>query len=574
MSQRPSVTRNAPPSPHRITLPPVQLRDGIEARHEGEILPRDIDRRAPLPSPQLSQTGGRTTPSGDGWRSAPPREHGVHSILNPPEPEVRSASERQPSGFPVESPSTGHSRPPSTFEPSPASTASTAHYSTQQPHMDSLPISESTGGNLSMARKILTPRSPLRTFSGTRSVGGQFIDATRSPFLSGRSRNYLPDQRVDSPAISTPPSATSSHPQTHYGFPPTATSSMSGRRASEESMHGRSQMPPSQSASPNIPMTSQNPISAQASPAGFSYQRVTQPPVSGSYYPGSSFAHMQHPGGRQEERATPEGPYSSQAPSQSSIPSVSAQRHTPSSDSIQIFTISTAGGPINVPVDVHQASKSADEKRKRNAGASARFRQRRKDKEKEATTNIDKLNQQARDLERHLREVEGERDFYKSERDRLRDVVYQTPEIRHHAQGRPSPRLIQSTTFRGQDSVSIGSSSSALGFSPEPADLEERAPRRRRFDGRFDPQGNPVHLPYSQHALTTLPAVQPPSSLPRPSGLPTLPPLRIESSGPGQHSGTQSAPPIETAPPPVQLPPFSQSSFERKWQPADGRMQL
>ncbi len=44
-------------------------------------------------------------------------------------------------------------------------------------------------------------------------------------------------------------------------------------------------------------------------------------------------------------------------------------------------------------------------------GASARFRQRRKEKEKEASSNIEKLQQQTRELERKVREVEQERDF-------------------------------------------------------------------------------------------------------------------------------------------------------------------
>jgi len=286
---------------------------------------------------------------------------------------------------------------------------------------------------------------------------------------------------------------------------------------------------------------------------------------------------MQSGGGHQfqGESAAPEGPYSSQASSQAQNPSASSARPNPSSDAIQVLTISTAQGAITVPVDVHQASKLADEKRKRNAGASARFRQRRKDKEKEASTNIDKLNQQARELERRVREVEQERDFYRSQRDRLRDIVYQTPEIRHHAQGPPSPRALQTAPFRGQDSSSVASSSSALGFSPEPTSSEERAPRRRRFDGRFDAHGNVVPMPYSQHPLANLPAVQPPPTLPRPQGLPSLPPLRIENTlptpNPAPHSA--SAPPTETAAaPPPPYPTFSQGSYERGWPPGEGRM--
>jgi len=92
-------------------------------------------------------------------------------------------------------------------------------------------------------------------------------------------------------------------------------------------------------------------------------------------------------------------------------------------------------------VDVHKASRLADEKRARNAEASARFRQRRKQKEKEANSNIEKLQQQTRDLERKIKEVEQERDFYRAERDRFRDVVYRTPNMRHLVmQAPPSPQ--------------------------------------------------------------------------------------------------------------------------------------
>src|SRR2546430_1657646 len=82
------------------------------------------------------------------------------------------------------------------------------------------------------------------------------------------------------------------------------------------------------------------------------------------------------------------------------------------------MTFDSESGPMVVPVevDVQQASKMADEKRKRNAGASARFRARRKEKEKEANQTIESLQKMIRDLTE-------EKDFYLGERNFYRDFI-------------------------------------------------------------------------------------------------------------------------------------------------------
>jgi hypothetical protein len=80
--------------------------------------------------------------------------------------------------------------------------------------------------------------------------------------------------------------------------------------------------------------------------------------------------------------------------------------------------LETDQAPIVVPVelDLQQASKMADEKRKRNAEASARFRARRSEKEKEASQTISTLEQE-------LQELREERDFYRNERNYIRDFA-------------------------------------------------------------------------------------------------------------------------------------------------------
>ncbi|TVY52692.1 hypothetical protein LSUE1_G010298, partial [Lachnellula suecica] len=312
------------------------------------------------------------------------------------------------------------------------------------------------------------------------------------------------------------------------------------------------------------------------------YHKGGQAPQSAtsSYFPGSTFGtSMQQPTGGgalqqglqyQGPSGTTEGPYTAPAPTSqgggSSLHSSSAgsSRQASASDPIQVLTITTSSGQYQVPVDVHQASRLADEKRARNAGASARFRQRRKEKEKEASTNIEKLQQQSRDLERRVREVEQERDFYRGERDRLRDVVYRTPETRHFAmQSPPSPLSMRpGSSFPGPS----GGPPSSSGYQPAPG--PERAPRRRRMDtqGEFTP------LPYSLPSASTLPPVPGPGpgqSFPPgpPQGPQGLPPMRME--GPARSPTTgPNQPPATTGGPQPPFDPYSRGPYERAW-PSD-----
>ena len=573
MSQRPPASRPAshsPPAPQKITLPPVQLRDDVQhgGREGGRQLPEVEGRGLPQPSPQFPRSG-QTTPLGEGWRlPATSRDLGVHSMLNPTEPETSGPTDRRPRGPPSESPSFA-TRPSPQFGNSP--TMAPSHtFSTQQQSSGTSSMTEGFGGSHPRARRILTPRSPARTLSAVRG-GAHHIDASRSPFLTGRARAYTSDIHgyVDAPSSSTPP-LPQGHSQQHYGFPPSVPQPLAPRRASGGTMHAPGQMPPSQSASPSISASSHNPSSNQTSPASFPYKGQQASQSATPYFPGSSFGSaMQQGGGIQYQEATgaPEGPYSTQAPSyaqeDSSLHSSSAgsSRQTSASDPIQVLTITTLEGHFNVPVDVHQASKLADEKRKRNAGASARFRQRRKDKEKEATTNIDKLNQQARDLERRVREVEEERDFYRKERNRFRDVVYRTPETRHLAQGPPSPLTMQSTTFPSQQGGPPGS----MGFHPGPTSPQERAPRRRRTDVR----GDFASIQYSASPSSSLPPVQSTlSGLARSSGPPSLPPLRMENPAPQRTSGPGVTTPSTEAPQPPYAA-FPRGPYERGWPPGD-----
>ncbi|KAH6850167.1 hypothetical protein B0I37DRAFT_390441 [Chaetomium sp. MPI-CAGE-AT-0009] len=267
------------------------------------------------------------------------------------------------------------------------------------------------------------------------------------------------------------------------------------------------------------------------------------------------------------------------------------------------------GDEIVVPIDVHQGSKQADQKRQRNAGASARFRQRKKEREKEQQEELQKLENDNRELERRNEELvrrfqalEAERDFYRNERNRLRDIVSQMPGGSEWA-GRepPSPML----GAAGGPSASDGST--LLGHQPpqppppppshghsqsqhhqapfyqsivhplahahprsgsygDSSTLEPPA-RRRRTDS--EPQ-----LPTSSYNLmtpTTLPPITGPSPphstfgippsphVTPPLGAARLPPLRFDQA----RTPSTTPPPVPTAPPPQGIHSQSGSPYIR-----------
>lgn len=156
------------------------------------------------------------------------------------------------------------------------------------------------------------------------------------------------------------------------------------------------------------------------------------------------------------------------------------------------------GEPLEIPVDRRLASKAADQKRHKNAIASQQHRQRKKEKEQTMEAQNRELEARRRELQVELQEMTRQRDFYRGERDRLRDLLLQTP-LRDQAAGPPSPpsgtassRVETSTS--GQGPVSEASNESSSG---------ERPARRRRTGGAAQfttpdygtPMTTPAHLP-------------------------------------------------------------------------------
>ncbi|EPE30174.1 hypothetical protein GLAREA_12897 [Glarea lozoyensis ATCC 20868] len=570
MSQNPSASRPASRSPtdgHRTALPSIQVRDDL--RQAG----RPVERQRPVsagrgfqgqPSPQRVRDPQPARPV-ENWRGpGASRDLGVHSILNPSEPEPRSATSQRPGGSIAGSPL---SVVGPLFGASPSRTISNT-FPSLQPASTTPPTAEGYPAPYPQPRRILTPRSPSRSLSSSRGRGRGTIDAQRSPFLPSRGRAYTTETEQLS---GSPPIPATTQSQQHYGFPSSA-NLPEDRRTSMPSMNDPRLAPLSQSASPSVSASSLNPSSAQTSPASFLYSKSgpgQAPAQSSSYFPGSSFATSvnQTPGSGGIEgmqyQGTPEGPYSapaSQTPGGSSSlnsNNAGSSRQTSASDPIQVLTITTSSGQYQVPVDVHQASKLADEKRARNAGASARFRQRRKEKEKDASISIEKLQTNTRELERRLRETEQERDFYRSERDRFRDVVFRTPDMRHLAmQTPPSPRTLRGgTSFAPPGQQLAGPTPPTQGFNPHPQpSMNDTAPRRRRINT----QGDYATSPYSNSPPSTLPPVQNPGyATGPPQGSQNLPPLRLEPPQATTQSIVSTGPPSATLGPQQHYPPYA-----------------
>lgn len=181
---------------------------------------------------------------------------------------------------------------------------------------------------------------------------------------------------------------------------------------------------------------------------------------------------------------------------------------------------------VPVEVDTQQASKLADEKRKRNAGASARFRQRRKEKEQAASQSIAELQKQLRDLTE-------ERDYYMSERNYLHDALSRTPGAVLTARP-PSPRSRRAQVGRTY----------AVAPQEQPSNSEytrhetgDPPPAQRRRTSDFQPsfQPGPMTSPgYTQHFPS---AGSPAYALPPPPGPSGIPDMRMHApTGIPQHS--------------------------------------
>lgn len=309
-----------------------------------------------------------------------PRGFRVHSILNP-SPETR----QQPSIGASRPSAAGAAQtllPPPTVSPRSRKRAEPAS-PTRSQHV---PASAASG------RRVLTPKSPSHraaSLGGRRNLTFHATHAQPQSLTAPEHRIYtVQPGSADVPFLSPLTATTQAaelwpnqgRPQPGPGAPGPGASSIAT----------------TQTASPSTSHTSQS-QTEQTSPA-FRYGAMPTPQQPfGSLRqqpPGPTVGYPADPG----LRGHPESYQAGQPAYQ--------------------IMLETDQGPIVVPVelDLQQASKMADEKRKRNAEASARFRARRSEKEKEASQTISTLEQE-------LQELREERDFYRNERNYIRDFA-------------------------------------------------------------------------------------------------------------------------------------------------------
>lgn len=418
-------------------------------------------------------------------RLPPPRALGLQNVLNSPESVAPFLRGAQSSGD---------------LRRSPHSTAGLVHYGSRRstemlkepgaPHPGSDPTSPGPAeASFARRRSLLTPRSPRSMGAGGTSA--PFNPPDFRPTPSARARHYTaePGQFGTATIPPMPPPPSALQQPFSFGQQPTLPS---GRHASFGTGQMFQQTPLSRSTSPSTTYSAYNQpgeTPPEAFPAGPSQ-------ASTSYFPLSYSAALQSgpASGGGMGGHVPEGLYRS-----ASSTSLSQNSN---------LQMKRALENLAVPLDRQGASKMADEKRARNAGASARFRQRRKEKEVEASSSIGKLEETQRALEKKVKDLEEDRDFYRAERDRFRDLAYRDPSQREAILQSPaSPRLTRQGSYRN----TAGSQSS---YGAETG-VPESAPRRRRSNTRGD----------------YIPSPQDPQGPPLPHGPPT---------GQGQSAATQA----------------------------------
>ncbi|KAK1751695.1 hypothetical protein QBC47DRAFT_74230 [Echria macrotheca] len=554
--------------------------------------------------------GGGIGPEGEGGsQRRGSRTSGVHNILNPSGPRAPAPASSPPIPHPH-----GEASPQQKMGlgqyggiSSPSRPAGYQGHGavTPQPAHPAMPLSQSPGAPLpsgsppaphpyplAAARRILTPKSP------------------RAASLSRAAMRAVEAQRLSS----LPP-----HPG-RPGIPPHDSSPLGGTPGLGASpqfpgpIHapGAAGPPPSRPTS-NLSRSLSQPMIGHAGPPPTSQEPLPPGGVArdvggrAAYSPGPPFGAGPGPSrmsaGDQRWGQGVLGPLPASSSGARNLQLGEGQQHL-------LAITPTHGEEILIPVDIHQASKQADEKRMRNAGASARFRQRKKEREKEIMQELDKVEATNRDLERRIEELESrnqdlevERDYYRSERNRLRDIVSRTPGISEWAdRGPPSPTPSRAAGSFAADNSPLPPPTPPAGLPPmshpypaahththshalahphpppssydDPA-MHERPARRRRTDS--EPSlGTPSYRPTTPASLPPIPGQGsaaysiPPSPLLAPApGTARLPPIRYN------HPPTsETPPPIQSGPPPPipsqpgqssTYPSYGKAPYETGW---------
>ncbi|KAL2167084.1 hypothetical protein VTG60DRAFT_1810 [Thermothelomyces hinnuleus] len=379
------------------------------------------------------------------------------------------------------------------------------------------------------ARRILTPKSPRTTSlsrAAMRTVEAQHLSgSTPSPIPRGAVLGHDPQAHGNglppigsgpvAPAPTRPTSGLSrsvSHPSLSYGLPPASSAE-------------------------------------QPQPGNLKREYSGRPVLTGLPFPAP--VQTTQPLGAPEVMG--EGRWGPGL-----LSSISAARNISITDGQPHLTITPRHGEeIVVPVDVHQGSKQADQKRQRNAGASARFRQRKKEREREQQEELHKLENENRELQRRIEELakrcqdlEADLDFYRNGRNRLREILSQMPGGKEWLDREP-PSPAPRATAGGCVPPSEGSTAhSQQQPPPPPQDHSQAGYHPTSF---YQPLAHPLaHThPRSSSYSDTSAALEPPARRRRTDSEPRLP-----TSSFNLVATSTTLPPITAPAPPAHPSPF------------------
>ncbi|KAL2213345.1 hypothetical protein CC79DRAFT_1362161 [Sarocladium strictum] len=101
---------------------------------------------------------------------------------------------------------------------------------------------------------------------------------------------------------------------------------------------------------------------------------------------------------------------------------------------------------IQIGWDLNTGSSKQSQKRSRNAEASGRHRSKRKAQTSDMQKEIEALKEEKAEYQAQIQELTRERDFYRDDRNRLRDLASRTPQIAHLAASPLSPRSLSTNS--------------------------------------------------------------------------------------------------------------------------------
>ncbi|PHH71336.1 hypothetical protein CDD82_6581 [Ophiocordyceps australis] len=229
------------------------------------------------------------------------------------------------------------------------------------------------------------------------------------------------------------------------------------------------------------------------------------------------------------------------------------------------MTLPGSDTPIPVQVDYSQASQKANEKRKRNASASTRHRKKKKTMQEENMRQLQELKDERQQVVKKMDELKLQRDFYRDDRNRLRDIVARTAGIHQHAASPPSPlaAAIEPWGERSPEETQTSDATPTQGYTSDAA-LEEQGQVRGANDrpdvstSIFGPAGR------GASGQASLAGPQRPLSSASSASGDRLPPLRaIEGPSPGQNASMGQNP--EQDPRAAQWRPAQPRNFEMAW---------